>query len=245
MLLYISGRYSAATLAERQENIAKARACAGELWTRGHAVICPHLNTANFEDDFPAIDYDAYIAGDLLLVERCDAVVMLPGWEQSKGAKIERTHAEKEGIPVYEWPCEIPLEEPQELPPTPATVEAIAISAAGFTVKDSGKRQQFASGMVRDTTTGKPNPALCLDGPMFRRWAAHMTRGAAKYTARNWMQADGSAELERFKESAFRHFLQWYYGDTDEDHAAAVYFNLNGAEYVADRMKQDAKAKAA
>lgn len=86
--------------------------------------------------------------------------------------------------------------------------------------------------MVRDVTTGKTNYALVLDGPMFHRWAAHMTAGAEKYAKRNWMQANGEAELERFKESAFRHFMQWYRGDTDEDHAAAVYFNVNGAEYV-------------
>lgn len=101
-----------------------------------------------------------------------------------------------------------------------------------FEVKDSGERQQFDSGMVRDVTTGKPNPALCLDGPMFHRWSDHLTKGAVKYEVRNWMKAAGDAEYERFRESAFRHFLQWWNGDTDEDHAAAVFFNVNGAEYV-------------
>jgi hypothetical protein len=46
------------------------------------------------------------------------------------------------------------------------------------------------------------------------------------------MKARGLEEYERFRESAFRHFLQWFNGETDEDHAAAVYFNINGAEYV-------------
>lgn len=101
-----------------------------------------------------------------------------------------------------------------------------------FTVKDSGVREQFDSGMVRDTTEGKTDYALVLDGPMFKRWATHLTKGAIKYAKRNWMQANGDAELERFKESALRHFIQWYYGDRDEDHAAAVFFNINGAEYV-------------
>lgn len=101
-----------------------------------------------------------------------------------------------------------------------------------FTVKDSGKREEFTSGMVRDVTDGKVDYSLCLDGPMFERWAAHMTKGAAKYDARNWMKASGDPELDRFKQSAFRHFMQWMRGETDEDHAAAVFFNLNGAEYV-------------
>lgn len=104
-----------------------------------------------------------------------------------------------------------------------------------FAIKDSGQRQQFDGGMVRDVTDGKTDYSLVLDGPMFDRWAAHMTKGAAKYSKRNWMLAAGDAERERFKESALRHFLQWYRGETDEDHAAAVLFNINGAEYVKGR----------
>lgn len=105
-----------------------------------------------------------------------------------------------------------------------------------FVVKDSGERQTFASGMVRDLTDSKIDYTLAVDGPMFRRLAVHMTKGAAKYSKRNWMKAAGQAEADRFRESAFRHFMQWYLGDTDEDHAAAVYFNINGAEYVKDKL---------
>ncbi len=106
-----------------------------------------------------------------------------------------------------------------------------------FQVKDSGARHQFDSGMVRDVTTGKVDYSLVFDGPMFDRWAAHLDKGAVKYTKRNWMQANGQAELDRFRESALRHFLQWFRGETDEDHAAAVLFNINGAEYVKGRLK--------
>ena len=101
-----------------------------------------------------------------------------------------------------------------------------------YLLKDSGQRQQFDSGMVRDTTTDKIDYSLALDGPMFERLAAHLTKGAQKYSARNWMQASGQAELDRFRESAVRHFVQWLHGDEDEDHAAAIFFNVNGYEYV-------------
>lgn len=104
-----------------------------------------------------------------------------------------------------------------------------------FTVKDSGKREEFDSGMVRDVTEGKTDYSLTLDGPMFDRWAIHLTKGALKYSKRNWMLAAGDGEYERFRESALRHFLQWFRGETDEDHAAAVFFNINGAEYVKGR----------
>jgi hypothetical protein len=101
-----------------------------------------------------------------------------------------------------------------------------------FQIKDSGQRQEFSSGMVRDVATDKLNAALVLDGPMFLRWAQHLTKGAIKYAKRNWMKAAGDEEYERFRESAVRHFIQWYNGETEEDHAAAVFFNINGAEYV-------------
>jgi hypothetical protein len=105
-----------------------------------------------------------------------------------------------------------------------------------YTIKDSGKREEFTSGMVRDTADDKTDYTLILDGPMFDRWAVHLTKGAKKYAKRNWMKASGDAEYQRFKESALRHFLQWYRGDVDEDHASAVYFNINGAEYVKEKI---------
>ncbi len=115
--------------------------------------------------------------------------------------------------------------------------------------RDSGKRQEFDSGMHRDTQEGKPRfdlvtPAvLPYDRQMLTRWAALMERGAKKYSDRNWEQASGPEELAWFKASAFRHFVQWYCGvDDGEDHAAAVFFNVQGAEYV--RWKQEADTEA-
>lgn len=110
-----------------------------------------------------------------------------------------------------------------------------------FTVKDSGVREQFSSGMVRDTAADKIDYSLTLDGPMFERWAVHLTKGAQKYSKRNWMLAEGSGpEYDRFRESAFRHFMQWWNGDKSEDHAAAVFFNINGAEYTRNQEASNA-----
>jgi hypothetical protein len=109
-------------------------------------------------------------------------------------------------------------------------------TAAQFQIKDSGERMEFASGMVRDLADDKINWSLAIDGPMFKRYAIHLTNGAKKYAARNWMKAEGDEEYNRFRESAFRHFMQWFLGDHDEDHASAVFFNINGAEYVKERL---------
>ena len=105
-----------------------------------------------------------------------------------------------------------------------------------FKIKDSGERQKFSSGMVRDVTTGKMLWHLVASGPMLRRWAQHLTSGADKYNEDNWMLASSEEEHKRFKASAFRHFMQWWLGERDEDHGAAVIFNINGAEYVKERL---------
>lgn len=101
-----------------------------------------------------------------------------------------------------------------------------------FEVKDSGEREEFESGMVRDTEAGKVDYTYVLKGPMLERWAIHLQKGAEKYARDNWMQATGYAELTRFERSAIRHMVQWLNGERDEDHAAAIFFNVNGAEYV-------------
>jgi DNA polymerase II small subunit/DNA polymerase delta subunit B len=104
-------------------------------------------------------------------------------------------------------------------------------------VKDSGERIEYNSGMVRDTQEGKPDYTL-VDLPMLERWAMHMTLGAKKYGRENWQLARSLDELIRFRASAFRHFIQWLRGDRDEDHAAAVYFNIAAAEHVKEKLDE-------
>lgn len=114
-----------------------------------------------------------------------------------------------------------------------------------FQTKDSGKREEYKTGMRRDTQDGKSRFDLLIpydmDEPMLKRWADLMARGAEKYGERNWELASTVEELERFEASAFRHFYQWFMGETDEDHAAAVFFNIQAAEYVKQRLDEEEK----
>ena len=105
-----------------------------------------------------------------------------------------------------------------------------------FITKDSGKRQEFSTGMVRDVQDDKPRYDL-IDRSFLKRWADLMARGAKKYGEENWRQAATQAELKRFEASATRHLFQWLDGDRTEDHAAAVAFNLAGAEMVREKLK--------
>ncbi len=95
-LVYISGPYTG----DIDQNILNARAMATNLWEMGFAVICPHLNTAHFEQDCSAT-YEDYLEGDLRMVEGCDAMLMLEGWEDSKGSVKERQHALTLGVSVF------------------------------------------------------------------------------------------------------------------------------------------------
>lgn len=119
--------------------------------------------------------------------------------------------------------------------------------AEGYVTKDSGERQTYSTGMQRDVSTNKPRFDLLVpngipfEHQFLTRLANLMMRGAEKYDARNWEKANTEEELARFKESAFRHFLQWFTGETDEDHMAAVCFNLMAYETTHYKMTQENK----
>jgi len=107
-----------------------------------------------------------------------------------------------------------------------------------FTTKDSGKRQDYASGMRRDVQDNKARYDLVYE-PMLTRWAELMARGAEKYGENNWQLANSPEELSRFRASAYRHFVQGMRGDTDEDHFAAVIFNLSAIVYLEDKLEKE------
>ena len=108
-----------------------------------------------------------------------------------------------------------------------------------FVVKDSGKREEFPSGMRRDTEDGKLDYTFLFDGPMADRYCDHMGKGAVKYGRNNWMNACSPEELERFKRSALRHMRRWLRGDIDEDHAMGILFNVNAALFVEERLAEE------
>ena len=114
-----------------------------------------------------------------------------------------------------------------------------------FVTKDSGARQEYGSGMVRDIQENKPRFDLIppLDMPynetLLYRWAMLMDRGMTKYGYRNWEKANSKEELQRFYASAWRHFVQAMSGEDDEDHLAAVCFNMNAIVYLEWKLKNE------
>lgn len=106
-----------------------------------------------------------------------------------------------------------------------------------FETKDSGKRQEFSTGMQRDVQDDKPRYDL-LDRVMLKRWAELMGRGAIKYGPNNWRKAETQEELDRFDASLLRHTFQLLDGDRSEDHAAAICFNVAGREMVLAKLQK-------
>jgi hypothetical protein len=68
------------------------------------------------------------------------------------------------------------------------------------------------------------------------RLAELYTRWADKYEANNcknwWPEA-----IESYRQSAWRHFIQFMKWDTDEDHTSAVIFNLWAVDYLSNNKK--------
>lgn len=129
----------------------------------------------------------------------------------------------------------------------PKTQKMRTMSKKTFQTKDSGARQEYKSGMRRDLQKGKPRYDLIIgighENNMLKRWAELMERGMDKYGYRNWELADSEEEYIRFKASAFRHFIQWFEDEDDEDHGAAVFFNINAAEFLKEKIEKNKDAK--
>ena len=118
-ILYISGPYSAGNGRTVVENIAVARSYAVAAAKAGWMPFTPHLNTAGFEIDCPEISHQEWLDGDIailrLLPRARAAVLLLPGWEQSEGARLERDWAIHRNLEVFDPPAT-----PEEIPPAAA-----------------------------------------------------------------------------------------------------------------------------
>ena len=99
-----------------------------------------------------------------------------------------------------------------------------------YETKDSGERVEYESGFHRDSTKNKPRYDL-IPPELLKRLAELYARGAEKYGDNNWRLATTPEEINRFKASAFRHFMQWQSGEEDEDHASATLWNVIAYEW--------------
>jgi hypothetical protein len=101
-------------------------------------------------------------------------------------------------------------------------------------LSDSGKREEFPTGAVREPNNGRGRYDL-ISPIGLRNLAIHMERGADKYTARNW---EFGLPLSRHLNSALRHLQNYLEGDRSEDHLSACVFNVFAIEQNKEKIDQ-------
>lgn len=97
-VIYIAGKYRGPNAWAVEQNIRAAEEVAVRVWAMGMVALCPHANSRHME--VIASD-EVFLAGTLELMRRCDAVLLVPNWRDSAGAREEVAEAERLGLPVF------------------------------------------------------------------------------------------------------------------------------------------------
>ncbi len=71
-------------------------AMAARLRAAGHTVICP----AELHEPSHDVPWDWYLRHDLPELVKCSRLVLMPGWERSRGARLEHQVAEALGFKI-------------------------------------------------------------------------------------------------------------------------------------------------
>ena len=101
-------------------------------------------------------------------------------------------------------------------------------------MQDSGRRDTFDTGAVRDSTDGKCRPDL-ISPFATERLAEWLRRGAEKYAERNW---ELGIPISRSLASLHRHLMRYQQGCRDEDNLAAILCNAMFIVHTEEMIKR-------
>ena len=101
-------------------------------------------------------------------------------------------------------------------------------------IEDSGLRQSFNTGSVRDLRGGKGRYDL-ISAVFLKRLARHYELGAEKYGDRNWEKGQ---PVSRYLDSAMRHVVRYLDGERGEDHLTASAWNLAAAIHTLEMIRR-------
>ena len=97
MKIYISGQISNLEKSDYMERFAKAEK---ELTEKGYSVVNPAKVNAQLPSD---TDYEHYMRMSFCMLDMCEAIYMIRGWNKSCGANRELGYAMARGmIIIYE-----------------------------------------------------------------------------------------------------------------------------------------------
>lgn len=103
MRVYIAGKFTCPNPEDQAECIALAAEHGKAIRELGHEAFVPHTDIGNPEPGtHPADAWNWAMRRCLAALVGCEAVVLVPNWVESRGARLERYVAERTGIPVFE-----------------------------------------------------------------------------------------------------------------------------------------------
>ena len=112
-------------------------------------------------------------------------------------------------------------------------------------MKTKTKITKFGTGAIRDTQEGKEDYTETISWTAMKRFAKYMTGKKAKYGQGNFKKG---IPIENYEQSLLRHVQKYmenkYEGgvvETEEDHLAAMVFNIFGIMHEEERVKKATK----
>ena len=80
---------------------------AAELRTRNFEIVSPWEIAQTLPGKPGSLPYETYVKADIIAMLRCDAIILMKGWEESRGARMECNLADWLGMHIFhvnsEW----------------------------------------------------------------------------------------------------------------------------------------------
>jgi len=101
---YVAGPFRDKNPQQMAAHVLTAQAAAVALAQIGVAPYCPHSNLGHA---YGLIDEAVAMSINESFLRDCDALLLLPGWGNSEGARQELALAKQRGLPVFRSPHEV------------------------------------------------------------------------------------------------------------------------------------------
>lgn len=99
-LLWIGGPFTSINEEETERLRQLIDKVAFAAWKKGWSVISVHKNCKDFYPD-SEMGYEEWMISLSSLIRKCDTILMMPGYDKSKGCMMEIKFANQLCIPVY------------------------------------------------------------------------------------------------------------------------------------------------